>query len=52
MKYNRSFKRNYRSMIAISDIDNFGTDAGLSIKIADEGELEDDGYRPAMARGI
>lgn len=42
MKYNRSFKRNYRSMIAISDIDNFGTDAGLSIKIADEGELEDD----------
>lgn len=42
MKYNRSFKRNYKSTIAISDIDNFGTDAGLSIKIADEGELEND----------
>jgi hypothetical protein len=42
MKYNRSFKRNYRSTIVISDIDNFGTDAGLSIKIADEGELEDE----------
>lgn len=42
MKYNRSFKRNYKSTIVISDIDNFGTDAGLSIKIADEGELEND----------
>lgn len=42
MKYNRSFKRNYKSAIVISDIDNFGTDAGLSIKIADEGELEND----------
>lgn len=42
MKYNRSFKRNYKSTIAISDIDNFGTDAGLSIKIADEGELENE----------
>ena len=42
MEYNRSFKRNYKSVIAISDIDNFGTDADLSIKIADEGELEND----------
>lgn len=42
MEYNRSFKRDYKSVIAISDIDNFGTDADLSIKIADEGELEND----------
>ena len=42
MEYNRSFKRNYKSVIAISDIDNFGTDADLSIKMADEGELEND----------
>ena len=33
---------NYKSVIAISDIDNFGTDADLSIKMADEGELEND----------
>ena len=38
----QSIRYGFCKLIAISDIDNFGTDAGLSIKIADEGELEDD----------
>ena len=42
MNYNRSFKRNYKANVAISDIDNFGTDADISIVIKDEGELESD----------
>ncbi len=39
MKYNRSFKRNYETTIIISDIDNFGEEAGVTITIADEKEL-------------
>lgn len=42
MKYSRSFKRNYQVTIAISDIDHFGTDAGLGITFKDEAEMEND----------
>ena len=42
MKYSRSFKRNYRSTVILTDIDNFGTDSGIGIEIKDEGELLED----------
>ena len=41
MEYSRSFKRNYLTVITISDIDHFGTETGITVSLEEE-ELKND----------